>query len=54
MDLYYSKYLKYKNKYLKAKKQIGGMTKVQFQFIGKNLEAFVPDKFLCPISFDDL
>ena len=52
MDLYYSKYLKYKNKYLKAKKQIGGMTEVTFQFMGKTLNGIVPDDFLCPISLD--
>ena len=50
MDLYYSKYLKYKNKYLKTKKQIGGMTNVNFQFKGKHLKAIVPNNFLCPIS----
>jgi hypothetical protein len=52
MDLYYLKYLKYKNKYLKAKKQIGGMTEVTFQFRGKTLKGIVPDDFLCPISYD--
>jgi TPR repeat protein len=50
--IFYEKYLKYKNKYLKVKKQIGGMKNETFEYNGKIINADVPTDIICVISFD--
>ena len=49
---FYKKYLKYKNKYLKVKKQIGGMKEETFEYNGKIITAPVPTDIICVISFN--
>ena len=50
---YYTKYLKYKNKYLKVKKQIGGDYKeVTVEYNGKKITFYVPSSFICHLSLD--
>jgi hypothetical protein len=52
MNSFYIKYLKYKNKYLKIKKQVGGMREaiVTHKPSGKLLSIQFPDDFFCPLS----
>jgi TPR repeat protein len=50
---YYTKYLKYKNKYLKVKKQIGGEFKeVTVDYNGKEITFYVPSSFTCSLTLN--
>jgi hypothetical protein len=45
MNSYYLKYLKYKNKYLKIKDQIGGDREATVRHNGENITLSFPERF---------
>ena len=50
MNSYYSRYLKYKQKYKNKYILNGGMKEVEFEFYGIKIKADVPNDFLCSIT----
>jgi hypothetical protein len=50
MNSFNAKYLKYKNKYLKIKKQIGGMREVIVTYRGRIFPVLFPEELLCPTT----
>jgi len=50
MNSFYIKYLKYKKKYSKIKKQVGGMREAIIQRKGRFISLLLPDNFFCPLS----
>ncbi len=50
MNSFYTKYLKYKNKYLKIKKQIGGMRNTIVTYKGRTFPVLLPDDLFCHVT----